>query len=315
MDRDTLLCLNPASAAGRTGRRQAEILDQVEAVLGPVACEVTRSPGDAARIAQEARARGVRRLLVGGGDGTVHEIAQGLLAPGGSDPATPTPILGLLPLGSGWDLARSLDLPRGLEKALAVVARGQTRRIDAGRVVSHDASGAPVERCFVNEASAGLSADTIARVGRLSKRVGAALGFAAGAVGAIFGHRPFDVAIDLDGERIYEGPTSLCVAANGRCFGAGMRVAPEAALDDGLLEVVIVRGLSVPTLLANLPSLFAGTHGGHPAVSFHRGKRVALTPKGAPAGIDLDGEDGGMLPMCAEILPDALSIFAPEGVG
>jgi len=311
VDAETVVCLNPASAAGRTGRREREIVASVEAALGRVRCEVTRAPGDGARIAREARGAGVSRLIVAGGDGTINEVASGLLA----EDRTGGPTLGLLPLGSGWDFARSLDLPRTLDGALEVIAAGHTRPIDAGRAVVRAADGAPRERVFVNEASAGLSGDTIQIVGRLAKRVGARLGFALGAVGAILGHRALEAAVEIDGVRVHEGSVSLVVAANGRCFGAGMQVAPNARVDDGLLEVVLVRGLSVPSLLANLPSLLAGTHGTHPAVSFHAGRILSVEPKGRAMYADLDGEAVGTLPLRAEVFPAALEVFAPERAG
>ncbi len=309
MKRDTVVCLNPASAAGRTGRRRRAILEAIESKLGPVDCAVTRAPGDAARIAAEARRLGRARLLVAGGDGTLNEVASGLLAD--DSIAAPSPRLGLLPLGSGWDFARSLDLPRRLDASLDVIADGVARRIDAGRAVVRAPDGATRGRYFVNEASAGLSGDTIRIVGRLAKRVGARAGFALGAVAAILGHRPLDAAVEADGVRLYEGPLSLVVAANGRCFGAGMRVAPQARVDDGRLELVLVRGLSVPSLLANLPSLFAGTHGRHPAVSFHSARTVSIEPKGRAMFADLDGESVGTLPLRAEVLPGALEVFVP----
>ncbi len=313
VESDTLVCLNPASAAGRTGRERQVILDAIESKLGPVDYEVTRGAGDAERIAAQARRTGRARLLVAGGDGTINEVASGLLGEDGGD--GPAPALGLLPLGSGWDLARSLALPRALEAALDVIAGGETRQIDAGRAVVRSPDGAPQERFFVNEASAGLSGDTIQVVGRFAKRVGARAGFAFGAVAAILGHRPLDASVEVDGERLYEGPISLVVAANGRCFGAGMQVAPEARLDDGRLELVLVRGLSVPSLLANLPSLFAGTHGRHPAVSFHAARSVSIEPKGRALYADLDGESVGTLPLRAEILPGALEVFAGPDAG
>ena len=309
MERDTIVCLNPASAAGRTGRERRAIVAAIESKLGPVECVVTRAPGDAARIAAEACRDGITRLLVAGGDGTINEVATGLL--GEDAPPGPRPRLGLLPLGSGWDFARSLDLPRRLDAALDVIASGVVRRIDAGRAVVRTESGAPRERVFVNEASAGLSGDTIRIVGRFAKRVGARAGFALGAVAAILSHRALEAAVEVDGERIYEGPISLVVAANGCCFGAGMKVAPDARPDDGQLELVLVRGLSVPALLANLPSLFAGTHGRHPAVSFHAARTVSIEPKGRAMYADLDGESVGTLPLRAEVLPGALEVFAP----
>ena len=313
MSGETLLILNPASGAGRTGRRREAILDRVAARLGPVEVATTGGRGDATTIARAATQRGVDRLLVAGGDGTTSEVVHGMLD--AADALPPAPRLGLLPLGSGRDLARSLGLPRRLPGALDVIAADHVQTIDAGRLEHRDASGRPSRRHFVNEASAGLSGATVARVGRLAKRVGPGVAFAVGAISAILSHRPVEVAVEIDGVRQYEGPVSLIVAANGRSFGAGMQVAPGARLDDGLLEIVLVRGLTVPRLLSNLPSLYRGRHGGHPAVSFHAARTLEVLPKALAAPIDLDGESAGELPMRAEILPGALRVFVdPERV-
>lgn len=278
--------------------------------MGPVDVASTLGPGDATRIVERAVKDGVDCVLVGGGDGTASEIVDGLI--GVERTPSETPRLGLLPLGSGLDLARSLELPLDLEGALAVIERGFTRRVDAGQVVLRDASGDPFRRCFVNEASVGLSASTVARVGAFAKRIGARPGFAAGAVVAIARHQPEPMEVVVDAEIVHAGPVSMVVVANGRQFGAGMRVAPEARLDDGRFEVVVVRGLSVPALLANLPSLRTGTHGRHPAVSFHSARSVEVRTPDASTRVEVDGELVGRSPFRAEILPAALEVFAPE---
>ncbi|MFK7896890.1 MAG: diacylglycerol kinase family protein [Myxococcota bacterium] len=306
------MILNPASAAGATGRRQGALIAEIEACLGSVEVECTKQPGDGTRIAHAAALRGVERILVGGGDGTLNEVVTGLMEAADRE-RLELPRVGLLPLGSGWDFARSLGLPRDLAGALSLVQRGKTRAVDLGRVTFTDTGGAARSRYFANEASAGLSGVTVQRVGDLSKRVGPRIGFILGAVGAILSHRPLDASVEIDGLSVHEGALSMIVAANGCYFGAGMKVAPSASVDDGKLEVVVVRGLSLPRLLLNLPRLALGRHAGHPSVSFHSARSVSVMPKEIGAPIDLDGESVGTLPMYAEILPKALRVFAEDG--
>ena len=107
----------------------------------------------------------------------------------------------------------------------------------------------------------------------------------------------------------------MVVAANGCYFGAGMKIAPEAELDDGRLEVVLVRGLSIPRLLANLPSIFSGRHLDHPSVSHHSARELLVMPKESALPIDIDGEGAGLLPLRAAVLPGALRVFAPSSNG
>ncbi|MCP4903423.1 MAG: diacylglycerol kinase family lipid kinase [bacterium] len=309
MPSETLVILNPASAAGATGRRRREILHAVESVFGWVDLESTSAPGDATRIARHAAERGVKQILVAGGDGTTSEIVSGILE--AETPEASRPPIGLLPLGSGCDLARSLELPRELDAALELIARGGRRRIDVGRAEYLDARGTPSTRFFVNEVSAGLSGATVGIAGPLAKRLGARVGFVVGALAAIVFHRPADLRVEIDGEPLYEGPVSMIVAANGCYFGAGMRVAPNARLDDGRLEIALVRGLSVSRLLANLPSFYLGRHGRHPDVSFHAARTLRVLAKEGAPPIDLDGEALGGVPLYAEVLSGAIEVFAP----
>lgn len=321
MSTKTLVILNPASAAGSTGRRRREILHRIESALGWVDLEVTSGPRDAARLSRAAAERGVSQILVAGGDGTTSEIVEGLLGADASQAMRPT--LGLLPLGSGGDLARTLALPRDLDGALEVIARGERRAIDAGRIELRRPDGSMQTHFFANEASAGLSGATVRLVGRLAKTVGPRIGFVAGAVAAIVSHRPTEMSVEIDGEPVFVGPVSMVVAANGCYFGAGMKVAPAARVDDGLFEVVLVRGLSMPRLLANLPAFYLGRHGRHPNVSFHAARTLELRrvpsaaqghggskPTGAPT-LELDGESIGELPIRAEVMAGALEVFAP----
>jgi diacylglycerol kinase (ATP) len=307
VSQETLVIVNPASAGGATGRRVPALLAQIEARLGPVCAEMTRAPRDAERLARAACSAGVARILVAGGDGTTSEIVSGLL----EAPPEQRPALGLLPCGSGWDLARTLDLPRDFDAALGVIEAAELRAIDAGRIEYCDASGASRRGYFVNEASAGLSGATVRLVESTNKRLGPRLGFIVGTLGAILSHRAVELAVEIDGERVYEGPVSVVVAANGCYFGAGMRVAPDALIDDAALEVILVRGLSVPRLLANLPSFYFGRHIRHPRVSRYAGRKLTLIPGQNEVPIDVDGECLGRLPLCAEILPAALRVFAP----
>lgn len=304
----TLLLLNPASGRGAAGRDAERIARRAEAVCGPLEVVLTAGPGDAALQAAEAAARGVARILVAGGDGTLGEVVSGLMQSSAVS-ASARPALGLLPVGSGCDFARSLGLPRGIEAALELIRAGHFRLLDVGRVESEGAGGERRIRHFANEVSAGLSGDTVQRALTLSPRLGPRVGFLLGAVSSVLVHRPFEARVEIDGETIHDGPISLFAAANGCYFGAGMRVAPEAAPDDGRLEVVLARGLSRAAILANLPAFYLGRHGRHPQVSFHAARCVRLTPHAGITAAEVDGEGGLALPLRIECLPAAIRVF------
>jgi YegS/Rv2252/BmrU family lipid kinase len=250
---------------------------------------------------------GIERLVVAGGDGTVNEVVSGLLAAGLGGYAR----VGLLPLGTGGDLARGLGLPKELDAALAVLAADAVRRIDAGRIDYVRWDGKPVTGWFANVASFGISGRVDRLVNRASKRLGGTVSFLVGTLQALATHRNHPVRIRIDGEVVHEGPLVLAAAANGTTFGGGMRVAPEASFDDALLDVVVVGGVGKLALLRKLPKLYAGTHLGDPVCHFHRGAVIEAEPLGDEVWIDVDGEALGRLPVRIEVQPAALAVVAP----
>jgi YegS/Rv2252/BmrU family lipid kinase len=303
----TLVIANPWSRNGATGRRWQGVEARVREVLGPVEVEHTRGPRDAERIAREAARAGVERILVAGGDGTLSEVASGLVAACLADRVE----IGVLPLGTGGDFLRSADLPRDLEGALSCIAAGATRSLDAGRVRFLGHEGEPREACFVNVSSFGISGLTDEIVNQTTKVFGGTVSFLIGTIRAILQYQSENVRVIVDGEVAHDGPLVLATAANGRFFGGGMRVAPEAEVDDGLFDVVILSQLSIAELLRKLPLIYRGTHLGDPAVSLWRGRVVEAQAPPGRVKLELDGEPLGSLPATWELLPGVLTLLGP----
>lgn len=303
----TLVIVNPHSRGGATGRRWPKLEAKVRSALGPIEVEMTRGPRDAERLAREGVRAGVERLVVAGGDGTLSEVAGGLLGAGLAEYAD----IGVLPLGTGSDYARSLGLPRDLDAALACIAAGTPRRVDAGRARFRGSRGEERVACFVNVASFGISGMVDEIVSRTPRTFGETAAFLFGALGAILRYRSQRVALRVDGELVHDEGLVLATGANGRWFGAGMHVAPEAVLDDGLLDVVVVRALSRLALLAKLRKIYAGTHLSDPAVRHARGRVVEADAPPGLVPLELDGEPLGTLPARLEVLPAALRVVAP----
>lgn len=305
MPERTLVIANPKSASGATGRRWDHIERSLRAALGDLGVERTRGPRDAERIAREAVRAGVERLIVAGGDGTTGEVVSGLLAAGLGAHAQ----VGVLPLGTGSDLGRSLALPRDLDAALALLAEGRTRAVDAGRIEYEGRDGTRRTSYFLNVTSFGISGLVDELVVRAPRALGGTFAFLVASLQAIARYRSSPVEIDVDGQRIHEGPLVLGVAANGAYFGSGMHVAPQARIDDAHLDVVVVGGLSKLGLLANMPSIYRGTHLSNPAVSRARGRRVEARATAGEVWLDVDGEPLGTLPAAIELLPEAVQLF------
>lgn len=288
-----------------TARRWRALEPRVREALGPVEVESTRGPRDAARIAREGVRAGVERVIVAGGDGTVNETVTGLL---GADLGGYAQ-LGVLPLGTGGDFARSVGLPRRFDAALEVLSAGHAARVDAGRIHYVDHAGKKATAFFVNIASFGISGLTDELVNRASKRLGGTASFLIGTVKALARHQSERVVIRVDGEVVYEGPLVLATAANGLYFGGGMLVAPQARLDDGWLDVVAVPGMSKAGLLRKLPLIYSGKHLDDPAVGVFRGRLIEAHSTGGSVLLDVDGEALGALPARFELIPRALDVI------
>jgi YegS/Rv2252/BmrU family lipid kinase len=300
---ETLVIVNPVSRGGRTGRLWPEIEPKLRAALGPLRVEWTRARGDAERIAGEAVA-GAERVIVAGGDGTASEVATGLLRDGSPARAA----VGLLPLGTGSDLPRAIDGPRDLDRTLAALASGRRRMIDAGRI-GVASGGSTSTRYFLNAATAGITATVVESVGRAARRSGhGLLTYAAAGLAGLARWTSVDARITVDGRVEHDGPLVFAAACNGRYFGGGMHVAPDAEPDDGLLDVVIVPGMSRATLLRHMPRLYRGTHFAVPGVRMVRGTRVEIASEAA-VDAEADGEWLGRLPASIDLLPRAIELL------
>jgi YegS/Rv2252/BmrU family lipid kinase len=302
----TLVIVNPKSRHGATGRSFAAVERLLRDRLGPLEVEWTRGPRDAERLAREGVRAGVDRLIVAGGDGTLSEVATGLLAAGLGAHAR----IGILPFGTGSDFARTLGLPRDTERAIACIAEGKVRRIDACRVTLRDDGGRERVVYGMNIASIGISALVVTLAERSPRFVGGKGAFLLGTLRAILRHRNHPVRLEVDGRVVHDGPMILATAANGRWFGGGMLVAPQAHCDDGRLDVVLVTGLSQAQLARKLRLIYGGSHLSDPAVSSFRGRVIEAF--GPPAvRLEVDGEPLGALPARIEVVEGALSVLAP----
>lgn len=280
------LLLNPASAGGRALRRWRRIAPDVRAALGPFELHLSRHPGDLADRAAGLAGEDAT-VIAAGGDGTSHEVVSGLLRPAGN--AAPRAVLGWLPLGSGNDLARAAGVPRHIRPALRLLASAVPRPIDAGRLRCQDATGTPVEHVFGNSATFGLSAAVLRLVERYGKPLGGPLTYAAAAAAVLLREAPAELALAIEGEPPVSGRFLLASCTSGPTFGAGMRIAPGARIDDGRLDLVTVAAIARLRALALFPRVYRGGHLRHPAVRRRAVRAVAIITPG-PSCFDLDGE-------------------------
>ena len=304
----TVVIVNPESNGGRTRKRWPSLEGRLREAVGPIEIVETDGPGGSDRAAREAARAGAVRIVVVGGDGSLSEAATGILDEGFGGHVA----LGWLPMGTGCDFGRSVGVSRDPDRALASLARGARRRVDVGAITFEGEGGVERTRSFLNVASFGLSGLTDLHVARAGRSFGPTAAFLIGSLRAIRDFEPPRIELDVDGERVFEGEVAMVVAANGRFFGSGMKIAPDAEVDDGLLTVLVVSWMSKLRLVANLPSLYRGGHMAHPHVTVRAGKRVVARTLQGEALLDVDGEPLGALPASFEIVPSALELFGVE---
>jgi diacylglycerol kinase (ATP) len=290
-----LLACNPAAHGGRGVRA----LPAVTARLAQAGVELdvhhTTSIADARKTACDAAGR-MDAVIAMGGDGMVGACAAGLADAGPEARAA----LAVVPVGGGNDAARALGLPHDDPLAAAGRLPGLPRR----RVDLVRADG----RRYLNVAGAGFDAE-VNRVANARLRwAPGRLRYVGAMVVKLASERPVRFSVTLDG-RAEELAAWLVVVANGRSYGGGMRIAPGARLDDGLLDVVVIGDLTKADFLATFPKVYAGRHLEHPQVTVYHARRVELDAD-RPRAVYADGEPAGELPMAFEVEPAALAVLA-----
>lgn len=307
------IVLNPVAGAGRAAKLWPQFEAEIRRQLGDFTLMKTERPEDAARFARQLAEQGCGLVIASGGDGTIGETVDGLLTSGLD--AQSLPRFAILPCGTGSDFARSISMTGTPQEMVARIAAGKIREIDAGRVTFVDDEGRAAMRHFINIASLGLSGPTSRAVNK-AKRSGRASGqllFMWHTIRELIRYRFQDVRIIVDGAPAIEARIAVAAAANGRFFGGGMMIAPQAELDDGVLDFVIFRGAAKLSLIRDMRLLYTGSHIGHPAVTILRGSKIIIEPAGDPAlntaQLDIDGESPGSIPATFEALPKAIKVI------
>lgn len=295
--RNVYLLGNPASGRGRGARALARVTGLLEARgVRPTVLRTT-GPTEAVALARQAAAEGADLLLVIGGDGTIRDVAEGILT---AATAPTNTILGIVPAGTGNDLARTLGLSTDLARAVATALDGANRELDVWRWN---------DRPFVNIAGVGLDAAVAGAVNQKFRTLRGPLAYIAGALYTLPRFQPFSLTLRLtDGE--WTGTVWLAAFASGRCYGGGMQIAPAANPGDGLLDVVVVEETSRWELLRQLPGLFSGRHIRHPKVRIVRAASVEV--HAPPQDVTLDGELLGVTPARVHRDPQRLRVRVPS---
>jgi YegS/Rv2252/BmrU family lipid kinase len=304
MEGKVVFLVNPASDNGRTGRVWPEIAHRAgEAGL---VGETLRSerPGELGELAERAAAEGARLVVAVGGDGTVNEVANGLMRL--HRRGDPVPELAVLPRGTGTDFVRTFT---ETDRAIAVARDGTVRMIDAGLVLYRAWDGSEQEAFFANVASAGMSGAVAQRANTNSKALGGKASFLAATLAVFARWKPSPMEVSVDSER-RSGLMYDVLVANCRYLAGGMKMTPEALPDDGLFDVLLIGNITRTDLALTLPKVYRGTHLPHPKAELLRGAAVTVDAA-TPVPVELDGEQPGTTPARFEVVPRALPLRVP----
>lgn len=293
--------VNPAAGAGRTARLWPQIMGLFRGQGLRFEHDITEAPGHAIELARAAAADGYDMVVSVGGDGTINEIVNGLYAAGNIEDS----LLGIVSTGTGSDYIRTVGVPRRYEEACRCFLEPKKLTVDLG-VVEYASDGRRAERLFVNFAGMGFDAEIVQRTTQQFKALGSLPAYLAGLLVTLISYRNRDISLVVDGEAV---DTRVCtvVMSNGRYGGGGMLAAPDASIDDGYLDVMIVGDLSKPDLLWSLPRIYRGTHLTHPKVTMKRAKEIEIR-SAQPMQLQADGELLGQVPARFRILPSVLKV-------
>jgi diacylglycerol kinase (ATP) len=287
--------LNPSSGSVRD---VDTLVDQI-AQLEDAEIFLTTKPGSAARFARTAMRKGSEIIVAAGGDGTLNEVINGIGENVGDTR------VGLLPLGTGNDFARTIGIPTDLEAALEVIRSGETRAVDLVRVTSDEV------RYFVNVSAGGFSGLVDEKLTPEMKKTWGPLAYLRSAAAALPELRAYRTTLAFDNTDSLVLDLYNVVVANGRYVAGGRLIAPEASIDDGLLDIILIQQRSAPELALLAAQVALGTHLSSDAIVFRRAAKLTVNSKPG-MWFNVDGELVGNEPARFEILPRALHFIVPK---
>jgi YegS/Rv2252/BmrU family lipid kinase len=311
-----IVIINPESAGGDTRRAWPKIASDLRSHFGAFTPVFTERAGQGVELAADGARKGVKLIIACGGDGTISEVANGILLAGEDV------VMGIIPSGTGGDFRRTIGIPVRARDAADLLRNGRTRRIDVGRVTFINHEGAEESRYFLGVASFGMSAEVIQRVkeggpdwlpSRLPKWLGGSVSFGASMLQVASSSSSIKVVVQLDSKQEQHFTLANFCIANARYFGGGMKIAPDAKVDDGQFDCVSVGDVGAARIMANAPRIYTGTHLSMQQVNHTLAKKVLARPanKESVVMLEIDGELPGRLPASFQILPGALKLRCP----
>lgn len=286
--------VNKTAGRNRTASLWTQLEPRLRSRQGDFSVFFTSHKGSGSRLAQHAQGLGFNRIIVVGGDGTLHEAVNGI-HPGSCQ-------IGIIPTGTGNDFCRSLGIPLDPYSSGDYIFDNNLRLVDLGRVNGH---------MFINVAGVGFDAQVAEKVNTspMLKALSGTAAYLLGVLVTLVKFRNIPLTVTVDGTDI-SGRVFLAAIGNARYYGGGMEIVPQAVIDDGLFHLCIARDVNTGDALMTLPKIFTGRHVEHPKVTCVYGENVTITaPK--PTVVHADGEIVSVTPATFEILPASLAVVCP----
>jgi len=298
----TKVIVNPAARGGKTAKQWPIISELLKHNDISFDYAFTEGKGHGINLAKEAVDTGYELIVAVGGDGTANEVLNGIIDKDGKSKAT----LGIICTGTGRDCIRSLNIPADFSKACKVLSDRNCINIDLGHV-EYISNGRKNQRYYINTAGLGFAASVAERTRRF-KRLGGTIPFLIAFSTVFIAYKAKNTVFDIDGQ-IQQQRNLLIAVNNGRYFGGGMKIAPDADPCDGLLDVVTIRDVNKLRLLYNFPRLYKGTHITHPMVNTYKAKLIDVKTS-KKLLLQMDGEVVGEAPANFRVIPSALRVVS-----
>jgi diacylglycerol kinase (ATP) len=304
----TQVIVNPESNQGRTRKRWKHIKESLRSILREYKYEFTEKPLQAIEICRSAIKDGIELIVGVGGDGTINEIANGFYED--KRIINPETVLGVLPSGTGCDFSRSLKIPKGYNNAARVIQEAPSSRMDVGKVSYKNHNGQEEDRYFLNITDFGIGGEVIENMtaGREERK---ASSYFKSLVSTFISYKAKKLRIKVDGRELPAEEYMIGAVSNGKIFGKGMKIAPNALLDDGLFDLILIKRMNTGEFLRNVLKLYKGTHISHPKVDQIRGRRIQACSDeelNQRVLIEVDGEQVGTLPATFELSPESILV-------
>jgi len=268
--------------------------------------KLTERQGHGVDLALEAIHENATFIIAAGGDGTLNEVVNGVMK--ASEEQRQRVSIGIFPLGTGNDFARTAKMFKTVEELADVIKAGKSRKIDVGLLEYHDENGEKINRYFDNIADIGVGAKTVEYVNKSKKTLGSTLTFFLGVLRAFWGYKRQSVHVKANDFQWIGKVVAVCLA-NGQYFGSGLGIAPGASLDDGKLSVVIIGNIRIIHFLWYLPKVRKLQKINHPEIHYYQLEACEITGQDKYP-IEMDGEKIGQMPLSAKIVPGAIRIMA-----